>query len=261
MFFETEENYKTYSEKYELPFLLNSIGTLYDQMDEDRPRGYFCHHVFWVTEGEGIFTFNGETVYIPEGKGIFFKANLPHSYKNSGGKFSTAWVTFRGADGVFDYYGIKDYLVFDCPKELPSMHKTLDEVCCSSRGVFARSSAGYGFLTELLKLCTEPTDSLAKRVNEVLEANYGIDVSLDDIALKLGVGKFMLCRKFKEETGFSVMERLKQIRIEHAKTYLNYTEQKIYEIAAICGFNDPCYFVKTFREVTGETPRRFRHKR
>lgn len=261
MFFETEENYKTYSEKYRLPFLMNSIGTLADQMDEDRPSGYFCHHVFWVTEGEGVFTFNGETLYIPEGKGIFFRAFLPHSYKNSGGKFSTAWVTFGGADSVFDYYGIKDYLVFDCPKELAQMAKELDEICCSSKGVFVRSSAGYSFLIELLKLCTEPSGSVSKRVNEVLEANFNTDISLDDVSLKLGVGKFNLCRRFKEETGKSIMERLKEIRIEHAKTYLRHTEQKVYEIALLCGFNDPCYFVKIFREVTGETPKKYRAKR
>ena len=73
MFFETEENLQVFTERYPLSFLVNSVGFLDVELDTERPEGYFCHHVLWVTRGEGLFNINGDVFYLTAGNGIFLK--------------------------------------------------------------------------------------------------------------------------------------------------------------------------------------------
>lgn len=258
MFFETDDNIMKFSKKYPIPFMVNSVGELEKEWDTDRPHGYFCHHVLWVTSGEGFFTINGEPFFLSEGKGLFLRAGVPHSYRTSGGEFSTKWVTFFGGDALFDYYSVGDFMVFEVPESLPPGAEELDRICTRNSDIFTRSTAGYTFFSDLMRICFEKNTSLPRRVNRYLEMNYFRDVSLDEIAEELEIGKYTLCHRYREESGKTVIEKLRDIRISKAKSLLQVSAQSVAEIGRLCGFNSTCYFVKTFREQTGKTPLHFR---
>lgn len=48
-------------------------------------------------------------------------------------------------------------------------------------------------------------------------------------------------------------------RIEAAKEMLSESSSSIAEIAAMAGFKDSFYFSKKFKQITGLTPRQYRH--
>ncbi len=258
MFFETDNNLEKFTNKYPLSFLVNSVGFLDEEFDTIRPQGYFCNHVLWVTNGEGIFNIKGETFYLSKGQGLFLRKGIEHSYRSSGRVFSTEWVTFFGGETLFDYYGVGDYMIFDVPEFLEHGAEELDKICTQNSDIFTRSTAGYTFFSDLMRVCFEKTTSLSRRVDRFLEMNYYRDVSLDELAQEMGLSKYTLCHRYKEERGKTVIEQLTELRIGKAKTLLGVFSFSVAEIANLCGFNSASYFIKMFKEKTGKTPLEFR---
>jgi two-component system response regulator YesN len=76
--------------------------------------------------------------------------------------------------------------------------------------------------------------------------------------MKLSRGYFSKC--FKDITGKSFNEYLKDLRIAQAKILLIQTAKPVAMIAEECGFLDHRYFSKQFREETGLLPSEYRNR-
>jgi transcriptional regulator GlxA family with amidase domain len=59
--------------------------------------------------------------------------------------------------------------------------------------------------------------------------------------------------------GRSIHEEINRVRIEHAKRLLVETHLAMPDLAVRCGFNYATVFTKVYRQVTGTTPKRYRH--
>lgn len=66
------------------------------------------------------------------------------------------------------------------------------------------------------------------------------------------------CRKFKEATGFTFTEYVSRIRIEAAKTLLLDSRVSISEIAFEAGFQSITHFNRSFRQIMGQSPGKYR---
>ncbi len=85
------------------------------------------------------------------------------------------------------------------------------------------------------------------------------EISIDEMAEKIGYSKSYRCHLFKKELGQTIITYLNSLRISHAKFMLqHYPYQRINEIARDCGFDSPSYFTKKFKEKEGITPEEYR---
>lgn len=103
----------------------------------------------------------------------------------------------------------------------------------------------------------------AKTVYEIqkkMETNYWKNYSLKDIAKDYNISVSKISHTFKEITGTSVMGHLLSCRMAAAKKYLAETNESISEIVEKCGFSDSSNFSRTFKELNGISPSRFRKK-
>lgn len=100
-----------------------------------------------------------------------------------------------------------------------------------------------------------------RQIGDYLEINYHRPFDQAEYARLFHMNKDYLCRKFKEAYGVSMVTRLHEIRVEHAKKLLRSTDSKITDIAIQIGYNDEKYFIKTFKKCTGMTPNEYRHSR
>ena len=259
MFTEIHLNTIQFEQKYSLPFMLHHVGGCRPQEKVHRPSGYFCNHVLWVTEGKGHFNINGKETVLSAGEGVFFRLGIPHSYYGLSDVFTTSYFTYTGADGLLEYYNVKDCFYFDVPSFLNNAIKTLMISCYTNSNIIKRSGAGYALLTEFLDACFAPSISLDKKVDQYLENNFNKPLSLDDIAAAIGINKYTLCHLYTKAKGITMIEQLKQIRIAKAKSYLKATNIPVKEICKMCGFESPSYFGKIFREETGCSPKKYRN--
>lgn len=93
------------------------------------------------------------------------------------------------------------------------------------------------------------------RLTSLINEEMGnVDLNVDTLAEKMGMGRSQFYRKIKALTNLSPVELLRDMRLKKARDLLLTTERTISEIAYTVGFSTPAYFTKCYREVYSETP-------
>ncbi len=95
-----------------------------------------------------------------------------------------------------------------------------------------------------------------KILNYVRE-NYR-SITLSEICSHFYTSASYISHIFKKNNGKSIKAYANALKIENAKQLLKSTNESITDIAFMCGFCDIGYFSKTFRKITGTSPRAYR---
>ena len=144
----------------------------------------------------------------------------------------------------------------------------LDDIYSPEHLVFC-----FGTFRNMLQaLCARLADCPAAQPDEKLsnaaflhmvrfvELHLSENCSLQLAAREMGMNANYLGQLFKRETGKTYSAYVTELRIERAKELLASGELSISEIAAALGFNDYFYFLKTFKRVSGCTPKQYRQR-
>ena len=103
-----------------------------------------------------------------------------------------------------------------------------------------------------------PSGYLINEVKEFLLRAQGNPLTLGQIAWHVKLSEEHLARIFKKETGMTVMDYLRFLRVEAAKTYLLNTNETIETLARRLGFGSVNPFCRTFKKSTRLTPTKYR---
>lgn len=98
----------------------------------------------------------------------------------------------------------------------------------------------------------------SKFLSIVMERYADSELSVKDIADRLGIGATQLTRKIKALTRLSPVDIIRNVRLRKARQLLLTTEKSISEIAYEVGFSSPQYFSKCFRDMYSQTPTELR---
>lgn len=99
-----------------------------------------------------------------------------------------------------------------------------------------------------------PQQQLKKAI-DYIQDNLAQEISLDAIALYLGISRYYFCRLFKQSTGLSPHQYVIQQRVERAKQLLLQGKMNIADIAQVCGFTHQSHLNRHFKRLTGVTPK------
>lgn len=86
------------------------------------------------------------------------------------------------------------------------------------------------------------------------------NISLNDICEALHFSPSYLSRLFKKEMNLTISEFITQEKIEEAKRLLIGSNHTLLEISNLLHFSDQSYFTKSFKKVTGMTPKVYRNR-
>lgn len=99
------------------------------------------------------------------------------------------------------------------------------------------------------------------RVLDIVNEEYSNpDLSIEQIASRVGLSQSQFSRKVKALTNYTPVELIKRIRVEMGHGLLTTTDKTISEVAYEVGFSDPNYFSKCHKQIYGETPTELRMK-
>jgi AraC family transcriptional regulator len=84
------------------------------------------------------------------------------------------------------------------------------------------------------------------------------EFSLDQLAKESGLSKYYLDRVFRLATGLTPHNYVVALRLARAKCLLCTSGRAIADIAVELGFSDQSHFSKVFKDLTGQSPKRFR---
>ncbi len=91
--------------------------------------------------------------------------------------------------------------------------------------------------------------------------NMHSEITLKGLADTFFVTETYLCDRFKKQTGESIMNFLRRIRMHHAQTLLMTSRLSLREVAFQCGYSDYSYFGRQFKAEVGITPDLFRKEK
>ncbi len=156
--------------------------------------------------------------------------------------------------------------LFECyPMNCINMHR-LDS--CRLDTLIENWKSGNGNKTDILhkivSLIRAASDD-ARELSPIIvsartyaEEHLGGDLSVQEIAERLGISMYYLSHLFKRETGTTLSDYIGEMRLTRAKQMLAQSDTSITEIAHVCGFSDAAYFSKCFSAVMGMTPGKYR---
>lgn len=93
-----------------------------------------------------------------------------------------------------------------------------------------------------------------------LEQHYKSNISMNELADKVGLGTRTFKRRFKLATNENPINYLQRIRVEQVKTKLEKTTEAINQIIWSVGYEDISSFRQLFKRFTGLTPKDYRQK-
>ena len=102
-------------------------------------------------------------------------------------------------------------------------------------------------------------DPMLKRVMAFIEENISNEnASVGDMASAAATSRSGLQRKLKQAMGITPQDLMREARIKHACMLLRESEKSVSEIAYACGFSDPKYFSRCFKQSIGQTPSEYK---
>ena len=96
------------------------------------------------------------------------------------------------------------------------------------------------------------------KVMRFIQAKFRDPIGVPEILDMVPMARRSLERKFRQAFGISVVDRIRQIRVNEARLLLGGTNHPVTLIAEKCGFGTYNYMGRIFREATGMTPRDYR---
>ena len=113
-------------------------------------------------------------------------------------------------------------------------------------------------IEKLVQSMQDKDDYVIQKAKEYIRHNYQDDLTLNDVATHVFLNGNYFSTLFKQKTGDTFRNYLRNVRIEKAKELLSSTNLRIYEIALLVGYNEHSHFVRAFKSVTGKSPGEFR---
>lgn len=101
-------------------------------------------------------------------------------------------------------------------------------------------------------------DGVVAKSIEYFEKNLASKISLEDVALSVGISPSGLIQHFNRYTGTTPIRYLNLMRVKRAEQLLCSSDGTLYDIAAECGFENSFYFSNVFKKEKGMSPREYR---
>ena len=99
-----------------------------------------------------------------------------------------------------------------------------------------------------------------KQAIDYIESHYPMPISQESLSLEVGLSVTKLQTGLRQETGYSLYKYHEQVRIRHARSYLEGTDMRLAVLASTVGFKTQSHFGEVFKRITGLTPSQYRNR-
>lgn len=104
----------------------------------------------------------------------------------------------------------------------------------------------------------ESVDQKIISIMAYIHEHFAENLSLEGLASKFYMSSHYLCHKFKEVSGFTVIEYIHQTRVKRAQEMLLTSKDSILQISENCGFGSISQFNRVFKKICGVSARSYR---
>ena len=110
------------------------------------------------------------------------------------------------------------------------------------------------------KINTQESQDKIQQILDWMQTHYRTYINADDIAKQFHFNTAYLRRLFKDRVGISIMQHLKELRLEYARNLLITTSLKISEVCDRSGYRSMPTFISDFKQKYHYAPLAFRER-
>jgi AraC-like DNA-binding protein len=217
----------------------------------------------WVIAGQAAIGVEGRRLKFGPGEVALHLPADPHQFWVLSESANMCWFSADGplAEEFVMAMGIKSgvYRFGEAPVDrIDEMVNSLRDYSMS--GERRSSLLAIRMLYDIAdRIGTSQLPSVVQQAQQVIHAEFSDpDLNVDNIAQRLHYHRGSLSRVFHKHAGITIMNYVTQVRLQHARTLLTNTEDRIGDIAVKCGFREPNYFCRWISKHTGIAPSKLR---
>lgn len=215
----------------------------------------------------------GETEYLIDKNSIFLlDLNIPHRYETVGNYWEYEWVNFCGTPCSYycekiNPHGLVIYDLLNTTTLKSLLHDVgalaqqngEQKYIQTGTQILQLLDALYSFSTECAqqKILPKKKDNIEK-VKQYMEEHYADNISLDQLADMAYLSKYHFTRSFTNYIGVTPYKYLMSLRLNRARHMLLLTTMSIEEISFCTGFKNSKNLIRSFKQITGKTPEKYR---
>ncbi len=252
----------------ERPLILNCAGLYVADAPffTDKKEGRKDYYLIYVAEGILTVFVDGKEKACPAGTAVIFPPEYGYSYKggcNEGTVYY--WVHFNGSfvNALLTSLGLPPPLVWQTEHKTRGkrlFNKLFDAFFPGDSMAPHRLAAVlYEILVFLCDSAVEVAapNPLATSIRFINE-HFDSDISVPYLAQMESLSVSRYNTLFRGVTGTGPNKYLQTVRINTACELLHSTDLSVREIAFRVGYNDPRFFIRTFKKTVGITPGQYR---
>jgi transcriptional regulator GlxA family with amidase domain len=103
-------------------------------------------------------------------------------------------------------------------------------------------------------------DAAVLAAQDWLAKHFSVASPVEEVVRRSGIAERMLKRRFTEATGLAPLPYVQQLRVADAKRRLERTREAVDEIGWRVGYEDPAFFRRLFKRITGVSPAGYRRQ-
>lgn len=241
--------------------------------------------ISYVYSGKFRQVIDGREVTLKKGEICLIDTDVPHSIAPTGAddiiinilmtkkyfrdklllnSFSKGIITDFILNVISETASHRQYIIFK-NKEFYEIHSVICEILKETffPGIGSREAVSHYLNILFIKLVRdfdyETNGQTSRQDTQILEILKYLETNIENISLSALAERFhyspnYLSTLLKKKTGKSYSEITLEKRLEHARTLLNTTDMRINEAAVKCGFNNPTFFYKKYKEKFHQLP-------
>lgn len=240
-----------------------------------RLNGIDQHILIYCIEGSGWVQIGNVKYTISSGEFFIVPVKTAHAYAaNKDNEWTIYWIHFKGK--IFDKItnllvkklnGYKGSISYS-PRRIElfeEMYSNLERGYSIENLHYANMCSWYYLSSFLFKnkfgiiapvenrdVAGIAIDYMQKHINQIL--------TLHEIALSVNLSVSHFAAIFHKRTGFAPIEYFNHLKIQKASQYLQFTQDRVNEIANKLGIEDSYYFSRLFKKLMGISPIEYRKK-
>lgn len=243
-------------------------------MKTSRPLGRKDYQLLYIASGKIQFFLENQERELAAGHVVLYRPGIPQKYTYLAKSHPEVyWIHFTGRDvemilGRYGFPLFEMILYTGISSEYQRLFLQIIRELQVQRPCFGEL---LPLLLEQIFLTIrrdriEGPDADRKIQKEVERAvhffneNFYTPIRIEEYAAAQHMSTCWFIRNFKQYTGMPPMQYITSIRIAKAKSLLESTDYNIGEIASIVGYDNPLYFSRIFKKLTGNSPARYRKK-